>query len=309
MASHVVTALKLNLRSAPDPTRNNVILVLPQGTELTKVGDSSVPGWIEVTTQIVLMTVRGFVASSQLGPLDTAFPVAAPVSPGGRLAKADLGPKASARRDARGSWANRIGEAGLPGLPSAHPAGPVAGILAIIDWLNVGSPAHLRWKPSGSTTYCNIYAHDTAMAAGCYLPRVWWTSSAIAKLVSGQIVPMTYGTTVNEMRANAIFDWLEEYGADFGWQRVVDVDDLQSAANAGCIGIVCAQRTEMNRPGHIQIVAPEHGSNVAKRSGGKVVQPLQSQAGSRNFNYGFLGNSWWLSRNFREFGFWHCATG
>ena len=309
MATHVVTSLKLNLRAAPDPSRNNVILVLPQGTGLTKVADAPVPGWIEVTAQIVLSTVRGFVALSGLGPVGTAFPASPPVPAPGRLPRADLGAKPSARRDAKGSWANRIGEAGLPGLPSTHPQGTSAGIHAIIAWMSVGAPGHLRWKPSGATTYCNVYAHDVALAAGCYLPRVWWTGSAISAILSGQTVPVTYGGTVNEMRANNIFDWLEEFGSDFGWVRVFDVDALQTSVNTGRIGIVCAQRTQMNRPGHIQIIAPEVGPHAAKRAGGKVVQPLQSQAGSRNFDYGFLGNSWWMSANFREFGFWTNAPG
>jgi hypothetical protein len=61
----------------------------------------------------------------------------------------------------------------------------------------------------------------------------------------------------------------------------------------------------MNRPGHIQIIAPESGSDKAKRnSKGEVVQPLQSQAGAKNFKYGFLGNNWWTGASFREFGFW-----
>ena len=51
---------------------------------------------------------------------------------------------------------------------------------------------------------------------GCCLPRVWWTSSAIGRILAGHTVPVTYGTMVNEMRANNIFDWLEEYGASFG---------------------------------------------------------------------------------------------
>lgn len=309
MASHVVTALKLNLRSAPDTTRNNVILVLSQGTELTKIGDSPVQGWIEVTARIVMMELRGFVAERHLGPAATAFPAAPPVDAAGHLPRADLGARPSAKRSAPGSWAYRIGEAGLPGLPSSHPGGSVAGIAAIIDWMNPGSSAHRRWWPNGSTTYCNVYAHDVAMTAGCYLPRVWWTSSAIARLAQGQTVPVTYGTTVNEMRANMIFDWLEEYGTDFGWLREPDPHALQMAVNPGRLGIICAQRTDMNRPGHIQIVAPEQGDKAAKRVNGRVTQPLQSNAGSRNFTWGQLGSTWRASASFREFGFWHGAAG
>ena len=158
---------------------------------------------------------------------------------------------------------------------------------------------------AGTFTYCNIYVYDVCDTAGCYIPRVWWNSRAIADLRADKTVAAKYASTVNEMAANYIFNWLVEYGQDFGWKRVFDLDSLQNAANAGDIGIICAQRTQMNKPGHIQIVAPEHGSHAAKRSAaGKVTQPLQSNAGSRNFNYGFLGNSWWTSSQFKEFAYW-----
>ena len=310
MATHVVTALKLNLRSAPDSSKNNVVIVLSQGMEVTKVANSPVAGWIEVTARIVTMNLRGFISDKHITPISAAtFPQSQPVTATGTLPRCDLGPHANARRNNRGSWAYRIGEPGLPGLPSTHPGGAVAGIAAVVDWMNPGNSAHLRWWPQGSTTYCNVFSHDAALAMGCYLPRVWWTSSAIARIMAGQTVPVTYGTTVNEMRANAIFDWLEEYGDSFGWVREPTPHALQMAVNPGRVGIICAQRTDMNRPGHIQIVAPEHNGQLARRMNGVVTQPLQSNAGSRNFTWGQLGTSWWGSANFREFGFWHAAPG
>lgn len=45
----------------------------------------------------------------------------------------------------------------------------------------------------------------------------------------------------------------------------------------------------MNRPGHIQIIAPEQG--------GKAVQ---SNEASQNLAYGFLGSNRWMSASFRE---------
>lgn len=64
----------------------------------------------------------------------------------------------------------------------------------------------------------------------------------------------------------------------------------------------------MNRPGHIQIIAPERVRNVAKRSGGGVVQPVQGNAGPRNFAHGFPGGNLWMSASFRECGLWHRAS-
>jgi hypothetical protein len=303
MPTHVVTALHLNLRSAPDPTKRNVIAVLPQGTPVDKVANSGVAGWFEVDTNVSGQTLRGHLSSRHLGPPATSFPSASATR--GRLPPADLGPKATEKRSATGSRAHSIQEAGKPARPSTHANGKAAGIVRIIDWLDVGKGSHLRWQGGGGKTFCNVYTYDVCNIAGCYLPRVWWTSSAIADLKAGRTVEAKHGATVNEMRANFIFNWLLEFGPDFGWQRLFDVDALQSEANAGRMAIICAQRTDMEKPGHIQVVPPENGRNRANRNAaGRVVQPLQSNAGATNFTYGFLGATWWQGRSFRQFGFW-----
>ena len=301
MATHVVTALQLNLRSTPDPTKNNKITVLAQGTKVTRIADASLAGWWEISVTLAGLPLRGYVNSGYLGPLGTSFPSGTVTA--GKLPAADLGSKSSATRSYAGAWAFSIGESGKPGKASAHPSGPVKGILKIIDWLDVADGGHKRWKPN-VYTYCNIYVYDVCSIAGCYIPRVWWTSKAIDDLKAGKTVEAKYADTVNEMAANYLFNWLVEHGEAFGWSRVFDPDALQSAANGGSIAIICAQRTELNRPGHIQIVAPEHGDHAAKRVGGKVTQPLQSQAGASNFSYGFLGSNWWQGAAFRDFGFW-----
>lgn len=304
MPSHVVTALQLNFRSAPDPTKKNVITVLPQGWPVDKIGNSGVAGWVEIETVVSGTVLRGHVNSAHLGPFGTSFPSAK--ASGGKLPRADLGSKATEKRTTTGTRAHSIKEAGKPPLASSHPSGNAAGIISVIDWMDVGQPAHIRWQGGGGKTFCNVYVYDVCDTAGCYIPRVWWTSQAIVDLNAGNTVAAKYGSTVNEMRANAIFNWLVGYGPDFGWERLFDLDTLQSEVNKGRIGIICAQRKDMNKPGHIQIVAPENGSNKAKRVGGKVTQPLQSNAGAKNFTYGFLGASWWQGSNFKQFGFWVC---
>jgi hypothetical protein len=308
MASHVVIALHLNLRSAPDPTKKNVLAVLPQGSLIDKVANSPVSGWFEVDAVVAGVTLRGHLNSNHLGPLGSVFPSARVT--GGSLPAADLGSKSTERRSVTGSRAYSIQEAGKPGRPSAHPGGAAAGIVAIIDWMNVGSAAHLRWQGSGGKTFCNIYTYDVCDTAGCYIPRVWWTSKAITDLQAGAVVEAKYGATVTEMRANYIFNWLLEHGGDFGWQRLFDVDALQASANAGQLAIICAQRTDMEKPGHIQVVAPENGGHLAKRNtAGMVVEPLQSNAGSTNFTYGSLGPKWWQAAKFKQFGFWVADVG
>jgi hypothetical protein len=238
-----------------------------------------------------------------LGPAGTPFPTAR--AAGARLPPADLGSRAGEKRSVTGGRSHSIGEPGKPGRPSTHAAGKPAGILRILDWLDVGNHAHLRWIGGGGKTFCNIYVYDVCDTAGAYIPRVWWNSRAIADLLAGRTVTALHGDTVHEMRANFIFDWLVEHGGDFGWKRLFDLDTLQSEANAGRMAIICAQRTDMESPGHIQVIAPENGAHAARRSpAGKVTQPLQSNAGASNFTYGFVGPDWWHARQFRQFGFW-----
>jgi len=75
------------------------------------------------------------------------------------------------------------------------------------------------------------------------------------------------------------------------------------AANDGQVSIIVAQRTDLNRSGHICAVVPESAEYKAKRDKqGKIVSPLQSQAGATNFLFG--GRVWWTGTQFRKFSFW-----
>ena len=79
MPTHIVTALHLNLRSEPDPTRRNVIAVLPQGTAVDKIANSGVAGWFEVDAVVAGTTLRGHVNKSLWERWEPLFlPVARP---------------------------------------------------------------------------------------------------------------------------------------------------------------------------------------------------------------------------------------
>jgi len=186
--------------------------------------------------------------------------------------------------------------------PSAPPADRVRQLTEIGDWL--GSPTSKRYQPTAEATYCNVYAADYCYLASAYLPRVWWTNSALVKIAQGITVPVLYGDTVREMRADDLFAWLCDMGPMFGWTRVFDASALQKAANGGGLGVICADRRTPGRSGHITVVVPEVDGHTATRDvDGNVVQPLQSQAGARNFRYGSAGPSWWLSDDFIDRGF------
>jgi Bacterial SH3 domain len=298
-----VTATGLNLRSEPRVGPTNRIAVLPQGHEVTKLAESSDPSWWRVATVLGDGAVEGFVAHRFLAPsVASTPPPGAPVLPAVHLAEN----RATVTRALDGGRAFPIGEGDRPGRPAAGSAGEKAAALGeIIAYLAVDDPAHLRYQSKGHTTFCNIYGHDYCYLAGVYLPRVWWTSSAIVELAAGGTVAPSYDQTVRELTANQLLDWLLEYGSSFGWARVLDLDELQGAANAGEVCVICGQRVHLEQPGHVVAVVPETPAHSALRVGAQVTTPLQSQAGAVNFQYG--GKRWWLDPKFRNFGFWRHA--
>jgi hypothetical protein len=126
-----------------------------------------------------------------------------------------------------------------------------------------------------------------------YLTRVWWTDSALMRMAKGEVLTAVHGSTIREMRADDLHAWLIEFGPMFGWQRVFDATALQSAANGGSVGIVCADRDAEGKPGHISIVVPETDTRRAKRDAdGHITLPLQSQAGAVNFRYSTGDRAW-----------------
>lgn len=188
--------------------------------------------------------------------------------------------------------AHRLNEIGAPTSRNAHD---------VIAWLNVERSA--RYRPIATATYCNIYAYDYATLMGAYLPRVWWTENALARLKNGEEVGVQYGASVVEMNANALYDWFNRWGATFGWQEV-NATAAQANANAGKCVIGVAARIPRGSSGHIVAVAPEgelYGK--AEQVNGVVLTPLQSQAGRTNFKYktvnwwrrGYEPMKWWVS--------------
>jgi hypothetical protein len=174
----------------------------------------------------------------------------------------------------------------------------------IVNFLAVDKSA--RYQPGAGKTYCNIYAYDYCYLGDVYLPRVWWNGRAIGDLKAGQSVEPKYGVTIIELNANALHDWLNEWGDDFGWVKTTSLTELQDMANRGRVALICAKRKDTNRSGHIVAVVPEQqGLHVAVRSDeGEVVKPLASQAGVRNFRFE-PARDWWQQEKFADHGFWY----
>ncbi len=294
-----VTATQLNFRSRPAATASSRIATLAQGDVVEKIAAAAEPDWWQVAAKVQTQRVEGFVAHRFLEPA-SAPPL--PAVSGGIVAVHMEEGKADVRRDGTSGRAFPIGEAGRPPALAGAAAARARGLRAIIDWLDVEQGS--RWQPTSSATYCNIYAYDVCFLAGIFLPRVWWKADALRRLDQGEAVTPRYDVTIHELNANALCDWLDDHGPRFGWRRTLDLGEVQDAANAGRLATICAQRVDLNRSGHITIVVPEQGGETAARSGGNVLRPLQSQAGSRNFRYDTGGTAWWTHERFRKFGFW-----
>jgi hypothetical protein len=312
--AHFVVATRdkpLRLRSEPRRSRKpgaNVVTHLPDGHPVRAVARRKKRGFLEVETDLFGARFRGFAsaefleaasrrlaarAAADTAPVSGVVAVTMPRRPGTVTKRSD-------RADA-----HSLNEPNQPDRKGTTPVELVAELNTIVDYLNVEKPAHKRYQPREGLTFCNIYTHDYCHLAGAYLPRVWWTQRAIIDLTQGRRVEPLIGNTIREMRANDIFRWLREFGETFGWRQTSTLTKLQQNANQGGLGLIIARRREEGRPGHMVMVVPETDAKKARRDrAGEVIAPLQSQAGSRNFNRGTGTLNWWTSDRFAESAFW-----
>jgi hypothetical protein len=313
--SHRVIATQLNLRRAPRVTPATWIASLPQGWLVQVLGESESAGWLRVRVELNGTLREGYVAMRYLAPLPApVMPEAVQPLDGEPMpAVAERAVSAVHLREDRpditrafdGGRAFPLGEPDRPRRDGGMVDERVAQVLVIVDYLDSASPAHKRYAPKGGTTYCNIYAYDFCTLGGAFLPRVWWTDSAIARMQRGEEVAVRYGETVRELNANALHDWLEDHGRQFGWQQEVDLTTLQAAANAGEVCVIVGKRKDLNRSGHITAVVPEHnGFHARRNAAGDVIRPVESQAGVSNFRCAVGNNAWWLNTRFQSCAFW-----
>jgi hypothetical protein len=292
-----VTATILNLRSSPAIHPMNIVAKLGLGEVVHKLSQPS-PDWLEVKNG----HVSGFAAARFLAPVATPPEpppsVAAPFVP----PQVDFLPMPQAALDSTEHRHRPLGLQIRPRAAGQSDASRCDQLHDIVRQLDVEHSA--RYQRTTQSTYCNIYAYDFCRLAGVYLPRVWWMSKALLDHSRGIVPGIVYAKTVRELTANALFDWLTEWGDEFGWERCHDVNDLQQRVNRGAVGTICAQRKNLSRSGHIVMVVPESGGHAAERVGQTVVRPLQSQAGAKNKAY--FVNQWWieLQHEFRAHGFW-----
>lgn len=322
------TTTGLNLRSEPVVPRNNsksnVKAVLPNGHELTWVSGKATDKWIEVETNLNGAYFKGFVSAEFLellkGKTPTTTrtvpqvsnfvntPVEAPVVtvPVTEF-KAVYMPRKAGSITKRSEPANAysLNEPGQPARGTGpDPAALKQSLIEIVKWINVEKNSNKRYQPGSNSTFCNIYAHDYCYLAGVYFPRVWWTPMALVKITKKEAVEPLYGNTIQEMRANDLSRWLKDFGEMFGWRQTGDLNKLQNAANTGGVALIIARRVEEGRSGHVTIVIPEVSASAKRDAAGNVTSPLQSQAGTTNFNMSTGKPDWWLGPQFAEHSFW-----
>ena len=204
---------------------------------------------------------------------------------------------------------------------------------AVVESLNVEDSG--RYQPGDGKTFCNIYAYDVVTALGAYIPRTWWTTGTVQRIQAGAeavsveeyarrvaagesvqgVIRPVYGETVSELNANALTDWMETWGASFGWEQTTDMSEAQTAANEGHVAVLLAANANSRRSGHISVILAEDEDNEAARDEeGDVRAPLQSQAGSRNFkssnnDAGAGRDQWWENSSHVRGGAWICRGG
>lgn len=303
MANYITTA-RINFRNAPAINPLNVIAVLPINTLVTKIAQSPVPEFWSVTVPDHGNTT-GFVAKKYLKDADVTVQPTSPLRFDDKIKIPDvhlIPPMTvqSSRSNSNFRW-YQLNELDIPGRIMTDAKTKTDSIAEIIKYLDVEKSA--RYQPTDNATFCNIYAYDFCCCAGVYLPHVWWSATAIALIVSGSKPEVKLNDTVFERTANSLYNWFVEFDQLFGWKRVFDLTELQDAVNNGSIGIIVGQRVNLATAGHITVTVPETEIYKAERKDGKVVRPLQSQAGRNNHKY-YNGNWWSDSSKFRAFGFW-----
>jgi hypothetical protein len=285
MKQYTVTASSLPLRSTPSKQDNsNIISRIPFQNTVEVIEESKSDWW---KVKIPSSNHIGFVSPQHLVPID------ANSTQHSKIKKADFLPDPLSQLDSMEMKYKPIADSSIPYRDLTNLPTKLESIARLIDKLDVA--ASIRYQKTEEDTYCNVYTFDYCHFSKVYVPTVWWTDAALEKILEGKEVDVIYEDTVDSIYSSAIHDWFLKWGANFGWERILDVDEMQNKVNTnGGIGIICAKRKEKGLSGHIVPVVPETELHKAFRENGVVIYPLQSQAGKLNYNYfSEVKKDWW----------------
>jgi len=176
-------------------------------------------------------------------------------------------------------------------------------IYNLLDYLDVEHSA--RYQPTAGATHCDCYVGDYCAFRGVYLPSgIFWNSTVMLNAQNGHpfpekaiLGPVEKGGTVHELNANALFEWLLDYGTDFGWSEISNLTTLQDLANKNAVCIISAKNRQPGKSGHIVVVIPEWPEKLAiavRDSQGLVSYPVTSEAGGKCHKIS-IGDNWFLN--------------
>ena len=158
-----------------------------------------------------------------------------------------------------------------PPVTNSQSARSASNYRAVIDQFGVETNGRYKVNKQGDNdTYCNIFAWDVTRAMGAEIPHY-----VDAKTQEPRAYPDTAGAYC--MTANAMADWLNDTGREYGWKRVT-AEEAQHYANQGCPAV-----TVWKNPGghgHVQVVCPSQDGTYDAQKGVTI-----AQAGRHLYNY------------------------
>lgn len=284
-----VATSSANLRDLPSANDNSTILAQIPFRLAFKLVNKISPDWWKV--RLLNTNKEGFVWCHEIELIDETLQKDADIE------IPNFEPSSIGSLDNKVDTYKPLGDPAIPFRDLTSITSKKTTISAIIEKLNVEKS--FRFQKDEADTYCNIYTFDFCFFAKVYIPRLRWTDKAIAQLEKGNEVPLVFDDTIRPFYSNYIYDWFEQSSGIFGWEKIDDVDALQTKVNEnGGVGIIAAKRFILNKSGHVVVVVPETETQKAFRVNGKVLYPLQSQAGMNNYNYfSKIRGAWWNNKD------------
>lgn len=147
-------------------------------------------------------------------------------------------------------------------------------ILAIVR--SLGLETNARYLPKGGATFCKTAAEDYVAGMNGTFPHWVNPDGSPAEVGKG-----------SEMNINGGVDWLDQHGADYGWEEMTG-DDLLSqilaAVNAGAL-VLAVWNNPQGGHGHVMIPKPSFATTIPD-----LAHLPCAQAGLHNFESGTLAN-------------------
>lgn len=147
---------------------------------------------------------------------------------------------------------------------------------AVIDQFNVEGNERYRVNKNGKgDTYCNIFAWDVTRAMGAEVPHF---------ITANGVPTEAAGAGIRELDANGVNDWLNTYGAQYGWRKA-SPEEAQQYANQGMPAVTSWKNSSGH--GHLQVVSPSRNGAYDPQKGVTI-----AQAGRQLINDGYASDAY-----------------